>query len=150
LIAEALEVVQAVADNKNQTIAVSIPPHLPPVLADEDMIRRVITNLLENAVKFSASGGQIDVGGYLDGEWVRLRVQDTGSGIPASELERVFDKFTRLEDSHLSKGFGLGLAYCRLAVQAHGGRIWVESESGKGSRFTFTLPVAPESALPQE
>jgi two-component system, NtrC family, sensor histidine kinase KinB len=150
LIAEALEIVQAIAENKNQAIVVSIPPHLPSVLVDDDMVRRILTNLLENAIKYSPSASQIAVGGDLDGDWVHLWIQDNGPGIPASEHERIFDKFSRLEDNNLSKGFGLGLTYCRLAVQAHGGRIWVESEPGKGSRFTFTLPVAPESTFPQE
>lgn len=150
LITEAKETVQTIAENKNQTIVVSFPPQLPPVLVDDDMIRRVITNLLENAIKFSTSAGQIDVGGEQDGDWMRLWVQDYGPGIPVSEQERIFDKFSRLESTSLPKGFGLGLAYCRLAVQAHGGRIWVESEPGKGARFTLTLPVAPESPLSPE
>lgn len=150
LISEAMDVVQAIAENKGQKIVVSIPPELPPVLVDDDMIRRVLTNLLENAIKFAASAGQIDVGGDRDGDWVRLWVQDNGPGIPISEHERIFDKFSRLEDANQLKGFGLGLAYCRIAVQAHGGRIWVESEPGKGSRFTFTLPVASQAAPPQE
>jgi PAS domain S-box-containing protein len=150
LTAEAVEVVQASAENKNQVIKVTISPQLPPVLVDDDMIRRVLINLLENAIKFSNSAGQIEVGSDLQGDWVHLWVHDNGPGIPASEHERIFDKFTRLEGINLPKGFGLGLAYCRLAVQAHGGRIWVESEPGVGSRFTFTLPVALEDSFPVE
>ena len=147
LIAEAIDVVKAIAENKNQNLLASASPQLPPVLVDDDMIRRVLTNLLENAIKFSSSGGKIEVGGDSDDDWVHLWVQDNGPGIPVSEHERIFDKFTRVEGTQLPKGFGLGLAYCRLAVQAHGGRIWVESESGKGARFTFTLPVAPETSF---
>jgi NtrC-family two-component system sensor histidine kinase KinB len=142
LAAEAIEAVKAMAESKSTVITVAISPQLPPVLVDDDMIRRVLTNLLENAIKFSTSDGQIKVGGDLDGEWVQVWVRDNGPGIPAAEQERVFEKFSRLEGANLPKGFGLGLAYCRLAVQAHGGRIWVESELGKGSRFVFTLPVA--------
>ena len=150
LATEAIEFVQASAENKNQVITVTVSPQLPPVLVDDDMIRRVLTNLLENSIKFSTSEGQIVVGGDLDGDWVHLWVRDSGPGIPASEHDRIFDKFTRLEGVNLPKGFGLGLAYCRLAVQAHGGRIWVESEPGKGARFVFTLPVASESGFPAE
>ncbi len=71
-------------------------------------------------------------------------IQDNGPGIPASEHERIFDKFSRLNVREGPKGLGLGLAYCRLAIQGHGGRIWVESEPGSGARFIFTLPVAAE------
>ena len=85
-----------------------------------------------------------------EGDWVHIWVHDNGPGIPAAEQERIFEKFTRLEGANLPKGFGLGLAYCRLAVQAHGGRIWVESEPGMGARFIFTLPVAPEGSFPVE
>jgi two-component system, NtrC family, sensor histidine kinase KinB len=143
LVDEAVDVVQALAENKNQTIVLSIPAQMPPVLVDDDMIRRVLTNLLENAIKFSTLPGKIEVGGKQDGDWGHLWVQDCGPGIPVSEHERIFEKFARLEGTDLPKGFGLGLAYCRLAVQAHGGRIWVESEPGQGARFTFTLPVVP-------
>jgi two-component system, NtrC family, sensor histidine kinase KinB len=71
-------------------------------------------------------------------------VQDSGPGIPASEQEHIFDKFIRLQTDRFPKGIGLGLAFCRLAVQAHGGEIWVESEEGAGSRFIFTIPTAEE------
>ena len=108
---------------------------------DQDMIRRVVTNLLENASKYSPAGNDIEVGARSEGETVNIWVQDHGGGIPASEQERIFDKFTRLHSSNGPKGLGLGLAYCRLAVQAHGGRIWVESELGVGSCFIFTLPA---------
>lgn len=76
---------------------------------------------------------------------VQAWVRDDGLGIPASEHERVFDKFSRVNLHEAPKGLGLGLAYCRLVVQGHGGRIWVESEPGKGSNFIFTLPVAEET-----
>jgi NtrC-family two-component system sensor histidine kinase KinB len=147
---EAVEVVKTIAESKNMAIKVTVSSQLPPVLVDDDMIRRVITNLLENAIKFSTSDGQIEVGGNLDGDWVRIWVHDNGPGIPAAEQGRIFEKFTRLEGDNLPKGFGLGLAYCRLAVQAHEGRIWVESEPGMGSRFIFTLPVVPEGSFPVE
>jgi NtrC-family two-component system sensor histidine kinase KinB len=147
---EAVEIVQTVVESKDMVITVTVSPRLPSVWVDDEMIRRVLTNLLENAIKFSTSGGQIEVGGDLDGDWVRVWVCDHGPGIPAAEQERIFDKFTRLEGANLPKGFGLGLAYCRLAVQAHGGRIWVESEPGMGARFIFTLPVMPENGFPDE
>ncbi len=128
-----------VAQNYRQNILLSIPVDLPQVFVDGDMILRVLTNLLENAVKYSNSVGDIIIGGRQDGEWVTLWVEDQGPGIPREDRERIFDKYTRLDDQG-KKGFGLGLAFCRLAVQAHGGRIWVENLAGAGSRFQFTLP----------
>jgi signal transduction histidine kinase len=105
------------------------------------MIRRVIINLLENAAKFTQQGGTIFLGARHDTHLVRIWVEDNGPGIPAAEQERIFDKFSRLKLNETVKGMGLGLAYCRLAIQGHGGKIWVESEPGLGSRFIFSLPV---------
>jgi NtrC-family two-component system sensor histidine kinase KinB len=142
LIKEAVEAVTPIAKNKDQSLDLSLPEHVPLVTADGDMIRRVLSNLLENAVKFAPAGGKISVGCREDGEAVLMWVKDNGPGIPDSEQERIFDKYTRLHAKEGPKGIGLGLAYCRLAVEAHKGRIWVESEPREGSSFCFTLPKA--------
>ena len=148
LSSDAVETVMPVLSNKNQTIAILIPEDIPPVWVDPDMIRRVLTNLLENAVKYTPAGSQISVGAQvLDGQ-VLMWVQDTGPGIPLSEQDRIFDKFTRLHGRSGPRGFGLGLAFCRLAVEAHGGRIWVESGPEIGACFKFTLPVVESTAGP--
>jgi two-component system, NtrC family, sensor histidine kinase KinB len=141
LIYEAVESIVSMVNNKNQSLRYKVSENLPNVLVDPDMIRRVVTNLMENASKYSPAGCDIEVGSHRQGDFVFIWVQDHGQGIPASEHERIFDKFTRLKSESGPKGLGLGLAYCRLAIQAHGGRIWVESELGVGSRFVFTLPV---------
>jgi signal transduction histidine kinase len=141
LVYEAVEAMESSVNNKSQIISYKVPDRLPNVLADQDMIRRVVTNLLENASKYSPQGSKIVIGARKDGDHILVWVEDNGPGIPASEHERIFEKFTRLRTENAPKGLGLGLAYCRLAVQAHGGKIWVESEVGSGSRFTFTLPV---------
>jgi signal transduction histidine kinase len=105
----------------------------------------LLINLVENAIKYSPAGGKIAVGvKVLDG-WVDLWVQDSGPGIPAAEQEHIFEKFIRLRTDRYPKGVGLGLAFCRLAVQAHGGKIWVESQENAGSRFRFTLPIVEEA-----
>ena len=142
LVNEAVDAVKSTIKYKNQAISYNVSNALPKVLVDQDMIRRVVTNLLENASKYSPAGTNIEVGARQEDNQVGIWVQDHGPGIPASELERIFDKFTRLKTGNGPKGLGLGLAYCRLAVQAHGGRIRVESELGSGSRFIITLPVA--------
>ncbi|MBN2147107.1 MAG: GAF domain-containing protein [Anaerolineales bacterium] len=141
IIRDAVDTVTVIVQNKNQRIEVEPLAGTIEVWVDPDMIRRVITNLLENATKYTPSGGLIRMGVYRKDEMVYTWVLDNGPGIPASEHERIFDKFSRLYAREGPKGLGLGLAYCRMAVQGHGGRIWVESEPGSGSRFTFTLPT---------
>jgi PAS domain S-box-containing protein len=144
LISDAIETVMPVARNKEQTLVRQVAAGLPQVMIDSEMLRRVLTNLLENAIKYTPNGGKIEVGARPEGAWMQIWVQDNGPGIPAGEHERIFDKYTRLNARDYPKGFGLGLAYCRLAVQGHGGRIWVESERGRGARFIFTLPLAQD------
>ncbi len=148
LIHEAYEIIVPIAENKQQSLSLELPDSLPSVLVDADMIRRVVTNLIENATKYSPSGSKICVGAAQQGDWVQIWIQDDGPGIPATEHERIFDKFTRLQNREASKGLGLGLAYCKLAVQAHGGHIWVESEPGAGARFIFTVPVSTPESTP--
>jgi len=138
---EAVEGMESLVHNKSQIIRYKVPERLPTASVDQDMIRRVVTNLLENASKYSPQGGEIEVGAKQEGDQILVWVGDNGLGIPAAEHERIFNKFTRLKPENTPKGLGLGLAYCRLAIQAHGGHIWVESEVGTGSRFTFSIPV---------
>jgi len=107
----------------------------------------VIINLTENSIKFSPNEATIEVGARAEGEWMHFWVTDQGSGIPTSEQEHIFDKFTRLRGKGKAGGLGIGLAFCRLAVQGHGGRIWVESEMEKGSTFHFTFPLATKKQL---
>ena len=146
LIQDSVDAVRSTAETKNQTVTIDLPQSIPPVLADGDMIRRVLINLLENAVKYSPQGSQITIGTQPHGEMVQIWVKDTGPGIPPAEHERIFDKFSRLHNGEKVRGFGLGLAYCRLAVEAHGGSIWVESQVGQGATFRFTLPSAEASS----
>jgi signal transduction histidine kinase len=111
------------------------------------MARRVLINLMENSVKYTPPDGHVETGAAQEDQWVHIWVKDNGPGIPAAEQERIFDKFTRLRGTSKSSGLGIGLAFCRLAVLGHGGKIWVESEPGKGSVFHFTFPVATEEQL---
>jgi len=144
MVADAIRAVQAIADSRQQTLKQSVAPDLPPVLVDGDMIRRVLINLIENASKYTPAESEITAGAERNGDWVRIWVQDYGLGIPIEEQGRIFDKYTRVKRQGSPRGFGVGLAFCRLAVEAHNGDIWVESEVGKGSKFILTLPVADE------
>jgi len=147
MIAKVVLDVEPIARGRRQAISVDLPKELPPIWVDEDMARRVLINLMENASKFTPTDGRLETGARQEGDWVHLWVKDNGPGIPAVDHDRIFDKFTRLRGKNKPGGLGIGLAFCRLAVQGHGGRIWIESEQGTGSAFHFTFPVAAEEQL---
>jgi PAS domain S-box-containing protein len=150
LVGDATKEVEQLASNRNQKLHIHIPKNGNHtfVWVDEEMILRVLINLLENAVKFSPDEGQITVNAQIKDNWAEIFIQDMGPAIPESERERIFNKFTRLrgKKDKLS-GLGIGLAFCRLAIEGHGGRIWVESENNKGNTFFFTLPVSTDEQL---
>jgi PAS domain S-box-containing protein len=144
LVNDALEAIGPSAEGREQIVISNIAEGLPPVFVDVDMIRRVMINLMENAVKYTPFGGRVEIGAAVDGNFMRIHVLDDGPGIPDGDSERIFDKFTRLKNKTGSSGLGVGLAFCKLAVQGHGGKIWVEPAPEQGSRFSFTLPLAQE------
>jgi NtrC-family two-component system sensor histidine kinase KinB len=141
LIQEAVEQIHPFALSRRQKLSAQIAPEVHEVFADRDLILRVLTNLLDNAVKFTHRNGLIALSAERIENEVLFTVADNGIGISPECRQRVFERFTRLENTDGVKGTGLGLAFCKLAVEAHGGRIWVESEVDKGSQFKFTLPL---------
>ncbi len=142
LMREALHDVQQAADRRNQKIESKYPAALPLIWVDVDMIHRVLINLLENAIKYSPSGVQIRLGAQVEGTFVRISIKDHGPGIAPADQQRIFEKFTRLGDKTQPSGLGVGLAFCKLAVEGHGGEIIVESELKKGTTISITLPIA--------
>ena len=145
LIEGAVDDMQPVLQGRRQTLGADLPKELPPIWVDEDMTRRVLINLMENSSKFTPTGGALEVGARHEDGWVRMWVKDNGPGISSIDQDRIFDKFTRLRGgANKLSGLGIGLAFCRLAVQGHGGRIWLDSDTGKGATFHFTFPVATE------
>ncbi|MCZ6529754.1 MAG: GAF domain-containing protein [Chloroflexi bacterium] len=142
LVVEAVEEVHPVAEGKGHVLNFDLgSDNIPLVEMDAEMIRRVLINLLENAIKYSRAEGKISVTlDKLDNE-LRVGISDNGPGVPSEDQTRIFEKFARVQRKGRPKGLGLGLAFCRLAVEAHEGRIWVESQPGQGSTFYFTLPI---------
>jgi two-component system phosphate regulon sensor histidine kinase PhoR len=138
-----IERLEAQAARKRQTITLDLPPELR-VLADTDQIDRVLGNLLHNAIKFTPEQGRVWVRAAQSEGDVTIEVGDSGPGIAVQDLPRVFERFFRGDRSRAGGGTGLGLAIAKHVVEAHGGRIWVESEGrlGKGAIFRFTLPAA--------
>ncbi|MGB0385443.1 MAG: ATP-binding protein [Ardenticatenaceae bacterium] len=118
---------------------------VPWVYADENRIKQIMHNLLGNAIKFTPSG-EVSVSAEVQGEWLAISVTDTGIGIAADSLDRIFESFQQVDGStaRVYGGTGLGLAVTKQLVELHGGRVWVESEVGKGSRFSFTLPITTD------
>ena len=139
LIREVVELYQYVAEDKGVTVATSLPDTLYAWM-DSNRIRQALANLVDNAIKFTPTGGRIEVEASAAGTGVMIRVLDTGIGIPAQDLPRIFDRLFRGEKSRSHRGLGLGLSMVQAVVRAHQGSIEVESNTGKGSIFRVFLP----------
>jgi signal transduction histidine kinase len=134
-------------DEKGVELKSAVPGDLPSVLADVDRVVQVLSNLLSNALRHTPDGGRVVVEAEASGDEVTFEVTDTGTGIAPEHLERLFERFYRVEKSRsrgeARGGSGVGLAISRALVEAMGGRIWVESPGlGEGATFAFTLPVS--------
>jgi two-component system, NtrC family, sensor histidine kinase KinB len=136
---------------KKVTLEASVPADLPTIVADEQQLSWVVTNLVTNALKYTEAGGSVTVRGSMEPGALRLEVHDTGVGIAREHLDRIFDKFVQVRNvaGTTPGSVGLGLAIAKEIVEMYGGRIWVESEVGQGSTFGFTLPTKRSSAAPQ-
>ncbi len=149
LMDEVREIERPNFEQRRVTFVQELAPALPDVYVEEDMIRRVLINLVDNALKYSMEGQQITIFAGLteDQEGIIASVSDEGMGIPVEHRQSIFEKFERIKHGNSdSKGLGLGLAFCRLAVEAHNGRIWVDDAPGGGARFNFTIPfVVPDA-----
>jgi signal transduction histidine kinase len=142
LLDELRETMEPLAKEKGILLQETLAPDLPPVEADRTKLRRILVNLLSNALKFTPKGGRVEVRAVMEGERVKLTVADTGVGIAPEDVERLFDKYeqARSRATRGEKGTGLGLYITRQLVELHGGKIQVTSELGRGSTFSFTLP----------
>ena len=138
---EITESVQPALTSKQQDFSIHHPQDLQQLWLDEDMIKRVLINLIENANKYCPVESKIELRIEPVDTFLKFTVADNGPGIEQKARDKIFNKFTRLQASNYPKGIGLGLAFCKLAVEAHHGKIWVESELEQGSQFIFTLPV---------
>jgi signal transduction histidine kinase len=141
-IENALMLVRERAGRRSIALHLSMDERLGQMRADERKVRQVVLNLLSNAIKFTPEGGRIEVGAGPKDGFVEISVTDTGVGIAPGDQEAVFEEFRQVGTAEKKvEGTGLGLTLCRKFVELHGGRIWVKSELGVGSTFTFTIPV---------
>jgi two-component system phosphate regulon sensor histidine kinase PhoR len=149
VIRAAIERIRPFADRQHVTLAAELPDggDLARVVGDEERLGQLLINLLHNAVKFSQDGMRVVVAGREAAGEVLVTVTDQGAGIPRADLDRVFERFYKVDKARVRGvgGTGLGLAIARHIVEAHGGRIWAESEEGRGSTFNFAIPAAPRA-----
>lgn len=135
-----------VYQEKSVNLLVELPDDLPPVLADEDRLQQTLMNLVNNALQYTPAGGSVSITASADGTDMRIAVHDDGIGIPADHLEHIFDRFYRVDKSRSrgsGGGSGIGLTIVKRLVEAHGGRVWAESQGeGSGTTFIFTIPLA--------
>ncbi len=146
LVRETVEHMGIVAGAKGLTVEVAAPSPCP-IRGDADQLRRLLVNLLDNAIKYTPGGGAVRVELACEGRLARLAIADTGIGIPAEHLPHVFERFYRVDPARGqdTEGTGLGLAICRAIAEAHGGRVEIESTAGRGTRAILTLPARPEA-----
>ena len=142
VLTRAVSRLKARADQTGIDIVVYEPEALPPVMADEGRLEQVLLNLTENAIKFTPPDGRIEAAVKAESGYMIFTVADSGVGIPAEDLPRVFERFYKADKARSEQGTGLGLAIAKHIVEAHGGRIWAESVEGRGSTFSFSLPLA--------
>jgi two-component system OmpR family sensor kinase len=140
---------EVIARGKNISLRTDITEGLPEIEADGRRIEQVVANLLDNALNHTPSGGTVTIAASPDKDGILVSVSDTGEGIPAEHLPYIFERFYKVDDARSRKtgGAGLGLAIAKQMVELHGGRIWVESEVGQGSKFSFTLPVTRQRPI---
>lgn len=142
LCAEVMGSFQPKLMTKNQRIDTDIPQDLPDVYADPDQVQRVLSNLIDNAIKYTNANGRIGISAlHRTTEKVQISIRDNGPGIPRDNQKSIFEENVRLKRDRAQDGYGLGLALCQRIIRAHYGQIWVDSKRGEGSCFHFTLPV---------
>jgi two-component system, OmpR family, phosphate regulon sensor histidine kinase PhoR len=141
LLNSAADRMRAQAERAGLALRSEVPADIPQVRADAARLEQVLVNLIHNAVKFTRPGGEVVLSAQAEGEVVCFRVSDTGVGIPSDDLERIFERFYKADRARSGGGTGLGLSISRHLVEAHGGKIWVESREGQGSTFFFTIPI---------
>jgi signal transduction histidine kinase len=144
LIEELLIEFTALANDNNVIILNKVTDKIPLIRADQDKLIRIITNLVDNAIKFSPQGGHVIISAEKqNSQFMTVKVTDYGAGIPLDYREKIFERFIQVPGQRSQRaGTGLGLAFCRLSVEAHGGEIWVDQNPEGGSVFTFTIPLA--------
>ncbi len=142
LLQEIVNEVRPVASGNEQSLSLESPSSLPVILADDNRLRQVVLNLINNALKFTPSGGKITLSAKVDSDNLIIEVQDTGHGISRKEQEQLFDPYQQLDHGRFRhSGIGLGLALSKELVELHGGQIWVKSQKDKGSTFGFSVPL---------
>ena len=146
VLAEAVERMRSLAERQEVALTLDVSADLPVFEGDAERLERAVVNLIDNAVKFTPAGGSVRVAAALEDDAIRVDVTDTGAGIAPEDLPRVFERFYKADRARGNRGTGLGLAIVKHAVEAHGGDVIAESKEGRGSTFSFTIPLPPPTA----
>jgi PAS domain S-box-containing protein len=143
LIEEAVVSLKGLSEAKNIKVTYKLQRNLPPIYGNKEGVEHVLINLISNGIKFTPPGGSVSLYAHQKNDYIEVCVKDTGIGIPSENLEKIFEKFQQLQNPLASKteGTGIGLSIVKYFIEAHKGMIWVESTPGRGSKFTFTLPL---------
>jgi signal transduction histidine kinase len=141
-----MDTLESLPPHRNIPFELDFPEQFPDVMANKDRIRQVLINIIDNIFKYSPGGGSVKIIGEDMEDCINISIQDDGPGIPKNELEKIFDRYYKVkeQDRQSTKGAGLGLAIAKGIIEDHHGRIWAESELGKGTRFYFSLPKHSE------
>ena len=142
LLLSAVERMRTQTERAGLVLRLDTTQDMTEVWADQPRLEQVLVNLIHNAIKFTRPGGEVVLSAQTEADFVRFSVRDSGVGIPAEDLERIFERFYKADRARSGGGTGLGLSISRHLVEAHGGRIWVESMEGQGSTFFFTIPIS--------
>ena len=149
LLSEIVSEMSALTASRDQRLVSEIPESLPVIKGDEERLRQVVTNLMNNAIKFTSGGGMITVHARQEDDSIIVEIHDTGMGFTEAEQSRLFQPYERVEgDRQKLSGLGLGLALSKNLVDLHGGEIWVKSRKGKGSTFGFSIPIDGPGDIP--
>jgi signal transduction histidine kinase len=141
LLKEVFKYMEPSAKSNGQSLAMDIPAQLPVIMADEDRVRQILFNLIGNSIKYSLPGGHISITAREEEDNLITEIHDTGRGMSNEEQERLFQPYYRIEGRERLSGLGLGLTLSKRLVELHNGKIWVKSQKGVGSVFSFSLPI---------
>ncbi len=147
LLNEVVKYMEPAAASNGQTLNIYLPDNLPIIIADDDRVRQVLFNLVNNSIKYSSAGGQVNITANIDEDSLTIEVQDTGRGMSEEEQKKLFQPYYRIEGKERLSGLGLGLALSKKLIELQNGRIWVKSQKGIGSTFAFSLPIKVDSPL---
>jgi two-component system, OmpR family, aerobic respiration control sensor histidine kinase ArcB len=144
ILREVVKYMEPFSKNNGQSLVLNLPDKMSIIIADEDRVKQVLFNLISNSIKYSSQDGEIKISAFEKDKELVIEITDQGRGMTENEQEKLFEPYYRIEGNEKLSGLGLGLALSKRLIELQNGRIWAKSQKGKGSTFTFTLPIRKE------